>query len=129
MNARAELTLIELIRSFMEYAASRGAESFPPMLFGSLWHLFLWKIRELPEIANIIGGFDWDGPHPKNRIFKEFTSHASYSYFARSRDDGRLILTHARPANQLIPSCLGVFEKMFAAAKQMPGFLENQEAS
>jgi hypothetical protein len=126
VNTIKETTLAELVRSFMEYAASRGIQSFPPMLYGPWWHTFLYEAREkIPEIAGIIGGFDWDCPNPQNRLFKNFGPTAIYSSFARTQTvDDRLIMNYVRPTNQLISSCLGIFEKMFSIANQIPDFFE-----
>lgn len=125
MKTAANLTFFELIRSFLEYADIHGVKSFPSMLHErSSWNQFLWKIRDTTEIASIIGGFDWDGEHPKNRLFEDFAATANFSYFAHSSIDGRLVLDNIRPANPLIASCCGLLEKMFSIANQIPDFFE-----
>ncbi len=128
-NNQVDLTCVELVRSFMEYASSQGIESFPPLIYGSAWHELFYQLREnFPELAHCIGKFDWDGSYPKNRQLKDFGSSAGYAFFGRTRpDDDRLILIRQREKNLLAKKYPLLAEKIFAFTNQIPGFFENPQ--
>lgn len=69
-----ELTFLEFIRSFLEYADASGVKSFP-LPNDARWHILLWKIKvefhqKFPDFKSI-GEFDWDHVHPKSRSFND----------------------------------------------------------
>lgn len=71
------LTVLALMRGFMEYAVRKGKATFPPFYpdSGRLWNVFFYEVtKELgprfPVLA-CIKRFNWDGPYPKLAVMGE----------------------------------------------------------
>lgn len=119
------LSLMELMRGFMEYADSQGKKYFPP--FNShKWHELLYQIRaELGLkhyfLFDVIGNFDWDGRYPKCRNFNEILFGLG-SIVCWQCPENYITLRFVQSQNSLVIYYLGLMQEMFEIAVKTPDF-------
>lgn len=126
-----ELSLMELLRGFMEYAHSIGQTTFPPFQ-SKLWHDFLWRLKTKHSdiffpILECIGRFDWDGPHPKCRDFNTEMFGLRYICFSKTAG-GRVLLDqdYIRKDNPFLKYCPHIAHIAVRTAEEIPGFFESR---
>ena len=123
-----ELTLVELLRGFIEFASLQGKKSFP-QFNDRLWHEFLYFLKdehrkEFPQLA-CIGKFDWDGPYPKCRNLEEvmFGLHnICYTQFPETRIS--LIRKTTTEVSLLLLHYPDIAVRAVEIASTFPGFFE-----
>lgn len=128
-DAHYELSLVELLRGFMECAHSLGKTSFPPFE-SPLWHIFLWELKEKHRIElfpnlECIEPFDWDGPEPKCREFDVAMFGLRRVCFSKTVG-GRIYLNteEIRQENPLIKYFSNLAHVAITLAESMPEFFE-----
>ena len=125
-----KLSLQELIRGFMEYAADQGFWKLPEVS-SPMWHEFLWKLKNRRDrfpALECVGGFNWDGPYPKNQNIQQvFVGLCVGHIYGRSHYDGRVVLNKEtkRKVNPLELFNQDLAKEMLELAKTITGFLEN----
>lgn len=124
-----ELSLIELLRGFMEYAYLLGHKSFPPFE-DKLWHIFLFELKKkyadgFFPILECIGRFDWNGPYPKCRDLDIEMFGLRYICFSKTAG-GRVFLDTEtiRKENLFLKYYPHVAHSSLYVASSLPGFLE-----
>ncbi len=121
-----ELSLMELLWGFMEFAWDAGEPSFPPYE-SWMWHDFLFKLKEdfaeqFPALG-CIGPFDWNDTSPKCREFDMIMfllRMQSYSDTA----GGRVLLNVARrrDRNPFLKHMPKLAHTTLETARGIPGF-------
>jgi hypothetical protein len=129
MESEVDFSLGDLIRGLIEHAVSCGIKSLPPFN-DHLWHTFLYKLKKCSGscilIQEIIGPFDWDGPHPKYGGLNEIMFGLRYIYKSRSPRDPRIDLKSTlrnKPKNN-DPRINEAISIAFNLAGRIPNFLE-----
>ncbi|HEY4521981.1 MAG TPA: hypothetical protein VJH05_02480 [Candidatus Paceibacterota bacterium] len=124
-----ELSLMELLRGFMECANSLGKTSFPPFE-DKLWHIFLFKLKDehgidFYPLLECVGPFDWDGDFPKCRDFNVEMFGLRYVCFSKTAG-GRVELDQnkIRKENPLLRYCPQIAHCAIKLAEKIPGFFE-----
>ena len=122
----------ELVRSFMEFAHTKGRTDFPPLFYRTrAWHEFLYelkkKYKERFDELECIGDFDWDGPYPTARVWHEIQTSLCILGVCVSRvEDGRTLMytEYLRKENQLTKTCPELLEVMLQVAMKTDNFFE-----
>ena len=127
-SGQHELSLMEFLRGFMEYASSRGQKSFPPFE-DRLWHEFLYLLKseyekQYPQLS-CIGAFDWDGTYPKCRGLNVEMFGLRYICYSKTAG-GRVLLEKKTPTmvNPLFLYYPHIARKAVEIASTFPGFFE-----
>lgn len=126
-----ELSFVDLLRGFIEYAAEKGVKSFPiisPLFTDPLWHKFFYEFKKefkekFPVLGDCIGGTDWDAPYPVIRALDDIKDFSPLIFFLNFHSH-RLFLKIKQEKNLLLLNYPEMAKKMLAFADQIPGFLE-----
>lgn len=124
-----ELSLMEFLRGFMEYAHLSGHKTFPPFQ-SKLWHQFLWEVKErcagrFFPILECLGPFDWDGPYPKQIDLNVELFGLRFVCFSKVAG-GRIELdiSEIRKDNPFSKYCPHIAHSALRLAEEIPGFFE-----
>ncbi len=122
----------ELLRCFMEFCVDKGKTSFPPLYTGARpWHELLYAMKDnlLPRFTELycVSKFDWDGPHPTSRRWREIQSCFSVSGICHLRGGSPRVYLYLdkKQENNPFNTNRELLEEMFNIASGIEGFFED----
>ena len=126
-RAPTNLTIVDLIRAFMEYAEEQGQSSFPA-LDTRLWHTLFYALQLTFShdiaIFKDMGAFTGNSGYSKNKKLSEAMKEVAHICTSRF-DTARITLAVPLPQNHVRTNFPGLIEAMYASAKEMEGFFIN----
>jgi hypothetical protein len=129
--APSTVTLIDLIKAFVQHCTDQGKDGFPSFLhYPEPWHRFLYELAESKAhfpLVECIGEFDWDGRYPTCRNWREVQSSFCITEFCISYGVDRSHFNEEtrRPINQLAIDHPELFALMLRTGESIPQFFES----